>query len=403
MSRPRRRMFGPLFYITVTVAVLLAGYVQLESLGTALAAWLRERSLMQTLHADDSRVREAAIVTLMRNGSSKIVPLLVEAARDPRSEQRALACRYLVTAGTRPEEAVPILVAASSDTDPIVRFEVASSFGHLVRGNVFGMAQLASPSSGTPAVDLRAASIVALRRLLKDPVGTTRVAAAEGLGHFGPDAGAAADLEAATGDKERDVRLAAARALLRVNGSSDPSAGRTLVALVADPEPIADRRAVLDVVLSASTEVQDKAAVALAGLLTADEISTSADVMECLVTMGPRARAALPAIERQLDDDDPVQRAGAAVALASIGGKSPARVIDHLLKIVADLSAPVEWRQAALGKIWDVDETKVVLATPILIRQLASKTVDVRENAVEMLRGIVSEWPAALPDPAGAK
>ena len=247
-------------------------------------------------------------MALMSNGSTKIVPYLVEAAHDSRSDRRVLACRYLITAGINPEIAVPILVAAAGDTDPTVRFEATSSFGRLVRGGAFGMAQFMSTPLSMAAVDFRAASIPALRRLLKDQAGTTRVAAAEALGHFGLDAGAAADLVEATGDQERDVRLAAAQALLRVNGSSDPSAGRTLVALVADPEPIADRRAVLDVVLSASTELQDQAAVALAALLNADEISTNADVMECLVTMGSRRRAALPAIERQLDDEDPAQR-----------------------------------------------------------------------------------------------
>jgi hypothetical protein len=82
---------------------------------------------------------------------------------------------------------------------------------------------------------------------LKDQASMNRVAAADSLGEFGPDSEAVADLVvAATADNERDVRLAAARALLKANGANHRSAGRTLVALVADPEPIADRRAVLE-------------------------------------------------------------------------------------------------------------------------------------------------------------
>ena len=78
-------------------------------------------------------------------------------------------------------------------------------------------------------------------------------------------------------------------------------AGRTLVALVADPEPIADRRAVLDVVLSAGEDVQDQAVAALARLLadvdlTNDQSDIHGDVVDCLVACGPRARAALPAL-----------------------------------------------------------------------------------------------------------
>ncbi len=251
--------------------------------------------------------------------------------------------------------------------------------------------------------DSAPAIITALRRLLKDRDGTTRVAAAAALELFGPDPETVADLGAATSDTERAVRLAVAQALLKVNGPNDPAASRTLVALVADPEPVADRRAVLDVVLSASIEVQDQVAFALAGLLDDIDVSIDGDVMECLTAMGPKARAAMPAIERLLDRADPVQRAGAAIALATVGAKSTPNVIPNLLKVVGDLSVPVEWRQSALGKIIEIDEAKVVLATPILIEQLASKNVEVRENAVEMLRGIISERPAELPVPAGAK
>jgi HEAT repeat protein len=178
-------MFGPFFYTTATVAVLLAACAELESCGPIFAAWLQERSLIRALQTNDPRQREAALLALVSNGSTKIVPFLVEAAHDSRSEQRVLACRYLITAGTKPEDAVPILIAAASDTDPTVRFEAASSFGRLVRGGVFAMAQLMSTTLSTTTVDLRAASMAALRRLLKDQEGTTRVAAAEALGQFG--------------------------------------------------------------------------------------------------------------------------------------------------------------------------------------------------------------------------
>ena len=318
-------MFGPLFYTTVTAAVLLTACVQLVSFKPMFTVWLQERSLVRSLQSNDSREREAAVLALMRNGSTRIVPLLLEAAHDSRSERRVLACRYLIIACTKPEDVVAILVAAASDADPSVRFEAASSFGRVVDGGVFGgVSQFVSTPLTTTAVDLRAASIAALRRLLQDQESKTRVAAAEALGHFGRDAGSAADLAAATGDEERDVRLAAAQALLRINGSSDPAAGRTLMSLVADPEPIADRRAVLDVVLSASTEVQDQAAVALGARLNADDISINADVMDCLAAMGTGA----PAYRRSSGNSTTriPFGAGAAVALASIDRRSTARV-----------------------------------------------------------------------------
>ena len=181
-------------------------------------------------------------------------------------------------------------------------------------------------------------------------------------------------------------------------------AGRTLIALVADPEPIADRRAVLDVVLSASTEVQDQAAVALGARLNADDISINADVMDCLAAMGPRARASLTGDRAATRRRGSRSAHGAAVALASIDRRSTARVVRSPAQ---DRCRSLRARRMATnrpGKNYrEVDETKVVMATPILIRQLASKTADVRENAIDMLRGIVSERPAELPDPAGAK
>ena len=129
--------------------------------------------MIRSLQSNDSREREAAVLALMRNGSTRIVPLLLEAAHDSRSERRVLACRYLIIAGTKPEDVVPILVAAASDTDPSVRFEAASSFGRLVDGGVFGgVAQLVSTPLTTTAVDLRTASIAALRRLLQDQEAT---------------------------------------------------------------------------------------------------------------------------------------------------------------------------------------------------------------------------------------
>jgi HEAT repeat protein len=157
-------------------------------------------------------------------------------AHDRSGELRTLACRYLIQSGAESNVVVPILVAAASDIEPNVRHEAALALG-----------RLALFSKGSSFSGWQTESVMALHRLLKDQASMNRVAAADSLGEFGPDPEAVADLVvAATADNERDVRLAAARALLKANGANHRSAGRTLVALVADPEPIADRRAVLE-------------------------------------------------------------------------------------------------------------------------------------------------------------
>jgi HEAT repeat protein len=393
VSQPRRRMFGPLFYTTaaIAIAILLFKLVQIGAeLPKKVVEWQRQRALIAALRDEDSRAREAAAEALVRGGSGSALPCLIEAAHDSRSELRMLACRYLVQLNTEEEVVVPILIAAANDSDPGVRLEAALALGRIQHA-------VAVMPGGVTASGPRSEIITALRRLMEDNASATRVAAADALGRFGPDAATAADLVTATRDKERDVRLAAARALLKVSGPDDASAGQTLIALVGDPGPIADRRAVLDVVISAGAAVQDRAAAALAGLLNDADTSIDADVIDCLVPLGPRARVALPALGRLLDDEDSAHRAMAGLAFATIGGKSAPRAIPALLRILDDPSLAPEWRQSALEKIRELDEAELVKATPILIRQLASKDQDVRLAAMEMLGQVVSETPVELP------
>ena len=77
--------------------------------------------------------------------------------------------------------------------------------------------------------------------------------------------------------------------------------------------------------LSASTEVQDQAAIALAKLLDVDEIATSTDAMECLEETAPRAqpppcRPSNVGSMTKIPSRPPARPA----ALASIGGKQTA-------------------------------------------------------------------------------
>jgi hypothetical protein len=95
MSRSRRKMFGPLFYTTVVVAILLTVLVGVETGFPTVNEWLKERSLNRSLQANDFREREEAAASLVQLGSNSAVTQLVEAARDPRADVRAMACRYL--------------------------------------------------------------------------------------------------------------------------------------------------------------------------------------------------------------------------------------------------------------------------------------------------------------------
>ena len=54
MSRPRRRMFGPLFYTTAAAAAIVTAGVELETWCPTITERLQERSLIRSLRADDA-------------------------------------------------------------------------------------------------------------------------------------------------------------------------------------------------------------------------------------------------------------------------------------------------------------------------------------------------------------
>ena len=67
-------MFGPLFYTTAVVAVVLVAIVQFEVRLPAVTEWIQQRSLVGSLRAHDSAEREAAAATLIRSATPMTVP-----------------------------------------------------------------------------------------------------------------------------------------------------------------------------------------------------------------------------------------------------------------------------------------------------------------------------------------
>jgi HEAT repeat protein len=420
MAKPRRRLFGPLFYSTVVIAFLSTGYTAVVVGWATVEESLRKRSVLReeqaliaSLRTNDSKVREGALAALMEKGSKAVVPYLLEAANDPRGDLRVLAYRYLVETDAGGEVVVPILAAAAGDRDENVRSEAVLAFRRLLLANSMRLIPVSAPvvQAGriivipiremTPA--LRGLSIKALRPLLKDRANTTRIAAADALGQLGPDRDSGADLVSATADADRDVQLAAARALLKVNGANDRTAGRTLVALIGSQDPIGERMMILDLLKSASAGAQDQAIAVLGSLLTDADPTIHQDVIDCLVAAGPRARLALPALERLLNDKDPEQRCTAAIAVARIAGKTSPRALPTLLRMIEDIAVMPERRQSILGIIRESNAADLVKVTPILIRQLGSKDPQVRITALGMLGEIIENTRAEMPAPISGK
>ena len=453
MSRPRRRLFGPLFYSTLVIALLVGIYAAIlnapeifEHVGRALNERREVQSLAEGLRAEDAAARDRAAQRLMAKGLEVSMPILREAARDPRGEVRAVACRSMAEGWGDPSQSFPSLIAAAGDGDELVRLEAARGLGRLAV-SLSRLRGLRSPSGvpGGLTSAQRDDSVRVLRRLLKDPSSLVRAAAAGALGEFGPDPSASADLTAAAGDDDRAVRLAAARSLVKVNGPGDATAARALIAMLADPGPVPDRPEILQVVSGLSDAVQDQAVAALAGLLSRGDPAVVPDVLACLPMAGPRAKAALPALEAMLDHAEPALRAAAGMAIVAIegdeglqallnapsagmsmammgaggmpmggagmspmsggagmappatGGKASPRVVAVLVRILGDAEVPLEMRMNALGMTQAVAPATLAKATPDLIRQLADPRPNVRRAALDLLNGIIDATPVELP------
>lgn len=209
------------------------------------------------------------------------------------------AAQHLAKAGPA---AVPWLVEAARDPDARVRALALSTLGSTL------------PLSG--------AGLRGLTIGLRDGDARIRRSAADALGRFGPDAGAAADdLTQSLRDRDPGVRLRAARTLWRI-GKASEQVPPVLLALVAQ-EAVANpsvRVDATDVIAGIGGETEARALSSLISLAGADSSAVRCEAIECLTRLGPRARDAIPALERAMNDDDRLVRCLAALALSGIEG-----------------------------------------------------------------------------------
>lgn len=428
MSQSQRRMFGPLLPSILIVVLTIGGLLGVSSAWRMVSDWLETRSRIQTFRGSDSSSRENAARLLAQRGSAVAVPIFLEATHDKRGEIRILAYRYLAEMAMEPSMVVPALIAAAGDDPADIRAEAARGFGLI-------QTRWSSRLKTNSADGARASCLEALHRLIADPSSLVRVAAVAALGAFGPDPAATADLVQAASDADRAVRFAAAQALLKVNGAGDRSASRVLVALVSDPEPIPDRREVMDILLNTTDELLEQAVAALARLLSNRESLVRPDVIDCLSAAGARAHAAVPALESLWIDKHCDLRASAGMAIVAIegpespqsledmsaagmmGGMAAAgmmggmmggqvagtarqpspRSVEILVSIVSDPTLLHSERQAAIPWLRATNPQTLAKATPDLIRQLTHQNAQVRQDAAALLASIIDLTPAEIP------
>lgn len=187
-----------------------------------------------------------------------------------------------------------------------------------------------------------------------------RAESATEIGFLGAEAkSAAAELTRLLGDPVARVRLAAAGALLRVDGapeavevlteglrSPDPSvrrlAAREVTLAGTSAAPLADRASELlrdadplvrRTALQAVASLGPAAANAvdrLAALL--DDPEAAIDAADALGRIGAPARSALPRLTSLLSADDPARRWAAVRAMAQIGGPEAAPAVDFMIR-----------------------------------------------------------------------
>ncbi len=81
MSRPRRKLFGPLFYSTLLAAVLVSIFAGVQLGKPRADEWLRRHRLAAMMH--NSRTRIEAMSELGWEDDEFAIPLLAEAAPRP--------------------------------------------------------------------------------------------------------------------------------------------------------------------------------------------------------------------------------------------------------------------------------------------------------------------------------
>lgn len=287
--------------------------------------------------------RRFAVTVLAEFGPAAreaLSPLLYS-LEDPDALVRAEAAHVMEAIGPAARDAVPALIAGLSLPQDQIRFACAVALGHI----------------GKDAREARAP----LLECLLDPFNQTRYAAALALGRIDPKyIEALPALRDALHDGDPDVRLAAVDSLARIDPASIPEYAPVLLGVSGKPYYLNVRlRAVAGTIdlapdqakkampllmaelndvdpavrLHAATlieriEPEQTFTIVLAltaGLRDRDPLGRKL-LLQGLAALGPKAREAVPALVRVLQDDMPALRQEAAKALRAIDPRTAKRL-----------------------------------------------------------------------------
>lgn len=314
------------------------------------------------------RVRAAeavARIDLDPRAPGAVVPVLIAALQDERAKIRQAAAEALWVMGADGQAAVPALATLLGDKDPYVRWAALETLGR-----VGGGAEKAVP---------------ALMEILKDS--DLRGIAVQALGHIGPGAKAAipALVQEYKAGNADTYRMSVTFALIRI----DPQAAKVTVPFLVDRVKKNDDR-------------------------------ISLEAIQALMSMGPEAKDAIPALTDIVRGGRDVLPAWSAYALAKIAGPQAPIAIPHVLDLlgheivdasdlIADLGPPavpaildaVRQRDGApphrAGRALGLIGSKFPEVIPILVKTLKDKDVGPRHAAAEAFWGIGPKGREAVP------
>jgi HEAT repeat protein len=312
---------------------------EIENLREIWAAALP--GLSELLKDPNTDCRKRVLFALGQIGPAAHTALqpLMAALSDRDDAVRAGAALVLQSIGPKASAAVPALIVNLQARSPEVRYRTASALGHIEAG---------AKEACRPLLEC-----------LLDPEEQVRYAAALSLGRIDPHfTEAVSALRDALNDASPMVRLAAIDSLSRIEPAASKDAGPVLVALCRQPYPLDVRfRAVEGITNLLGPEEAKKAVpwllveltdvvpenrlyaarllanidrsftsdlvLALAAALPTPLADRRPAILKTLGEFGPRAREAVPEIERLLYDGTPGVRPEAIRALRAI---DPARL-----------------------------------------------------------------------------
>jgi HEAT repeat protein len=347
-------------------------------------------------------------------GGPEAVPALAAALADRDALIRAEAAGDLGQLGALSRPALPALRAALHDPDPFVRVYAAEAVARIDpddRGAVALLAEALREQDG--AVGNAAAGALAglgpralaaapaLRLALRQgPATEVRSAAALALGEVVPEAAprgeeteetVAALARALREDRSADVYYWAARALLKFG----PAARAALPALAAALRD-RGRPAAQDVAVDVLSRVGPEAVPVLGEALLDPQCGPRRQVAEYLGDMGPAARAAVPALARTLQGEDPWLRYTAAAALLRIDLEVGAAVAVPVLAGLLDREKGGQVRWKAVALLARVG-ARARVAVPDLTAALQDEAPSMRRSAAGALGNIGPAAGAAAP------